>query len=107
MTQEFISLPSGIGPGPTAVITKPLTGPISMFIEYQIVEGTNQRTGIIMANFNDAGTPTNTYSEMVTGDIGNTTPITFASSATTTPYEIIATNAGPNPYTFKAILKYY
>ena len=107
MTQEFISLPSGIGPGPTAVITKPLTGPISMFIEYQIVEGTNQRTGIIMANFNDAGTPTNTYSEMVTGDIGNTTAITFASSATTTPYEIIATNAGPNPYTFKAILKYY
>jgi hypothetical protein len=107
MTQEFISLPSGIGPGSTAVISKPLTGPISMFIEYQIVEGTNQRTGIIMANFNDAGTPTNTYSEMVTGDIGNTTPITFASSATTTPYEIIATNAGPNPYTFKAILKYY
>lgn len=110
MTQEFISLPSGIGPGTTAVISKALTGPISMFIEYKIVDavtGTNQRTGIIMANFNDTGTPTNTYSEMVTADIGNTSAITFNSAASVTPYEIQAVNSGINPYSFTAILKYF
>jgi hypothetical protein len=110
MTQEFIVLPSAIAPMTIVpVVTKALTGPVSMFLEYQIVDtvtGTNQRTGLIMANFNNGGTPTNTHTEMVTGDIGNTSAVTFSTTGPT-PYQILANNTSMSPYTFKAILKFY
>jgi hypothetical protein len=80
-----------------------------MFMDYQIVDlatGTNQRTGTIIANFNSAGTPTSTYNEIVTGDIGNTSAISFI-TATPAPYEIQAVNIGPTTYTFKGTLRYF
>jgi hypothetical protein len=80
-----------------------------MFIEYQIINtitNTDQRSGYIMANFNASGTPTSTFTETVTADIGNTTGITFTTSVSAT-YDIQASNGGANPYTFKAILRYF
>jgi hypothetical protein len=77
-----------------------------MFLDYQIISGSNQRTGTIIANFNNLGTPTSTYYETVTGDIGNTSVISFLTDGTP-PYTIQANNSGPNPYTFKAILRYF
>jgi hypothetical protein len=80
-----------------------------MFMDYQIVDlatGTNQRTGTIIANFNNATVPTSTYNEIVTGDIGNTSAISFI-TATPAGYEIQAVNPGPSAYTFKGILRYF
>jgi hypothetical protein len=109
MSQEVIYLVGSIGVGTTPVVSKALAGPISMFMDYQIVDlatGTNQRTGTIIANFNSAGTPTSTYNEIVTGDIGNTSAISFI-TATPAPYEIQAVNIGPTTYTFKGTLRYF
>lgn len=102
------SIPGG-GGAPTTLISKIAGSPISMFIEYQIVDVvtmTDQRTGTIMANFNTSGTPTSTYTETVTADIGNTSGVVFTTNVGGT-YDIQATNANPNPYTFKAILRYF
>jgi len=104
ITQEIIS--SSIPLGLNAVVTKTISGPASMFLDYQIISGSNQRTGTIIANFNNLGTPTSTYYETVTGDIGNTSMISFLTDGTP-PYTIQANNSGPNPYTFKAILRYF
>jgi len=104
ITQEIIN--SSIPLGLTAVVTKTILGPASMFLDYQIVSGSNQRTGTIVANFNQFGTPTSTYYETVTADIGNTSVISFSTDGTP-PYTIQANNSGPNPYTFKAILRYF
>jgi hypothetical protein len=101
ITQEIIN--SSIPLGLNAVVTKTISGPASMFLDYQIISGSNQRTGTIIANFNFLGTPTSTYYETVTADIGNTSVISFSSNGTP-PYTIQANNSGPNPYTFKAIL---
>jgi hypothetical protein len=77
-----------------------------MFLEYQIISGSNQRTGTIVANFNSLGTPSSTYYETVTADIGNTTMISFLTEGTP-PYDILANNSGPTPFSFKAILRYF
>jgi hypothetical protein len=109
MSQEVIYLVGSIGIGITPVVSKALTGPISMFMDYQIVDlatGTNQRTGTIIANFNNAGTPTSTYNEIVTGDIGTTSAVSFI-TATPAGYEIQAVNPGPTTYTFKGTLRYF
>jgi hypothetical protein len=109
MSQEVIYLVGSIGIGTTPVISKALAGPASMFMDYQIVDlatGTNQRTGTIIANFNNAGTPTSTYNEIVTGDIGNTSAISFI-TATPAGYEIQAVNSGLSAYTFKGTLRYF
>ena len=66
----------------------------------------DQRTGTIVANFNSSGTPTSTYNETVTADIGNTSNVVFTTNVGAT-YDIQATNAGATPYTFKAILRYF
>ena len=104
ITQEIIN--SSIPLGLNAVVTKTISGPASMFLDYQIISGSNQRTGTIIANFNNLGTPTSTYYETVTGDIGNTSVISFLTDGTP-PYTIQANNSGPNSYTFKAILRYF
>jgi hypothetical protein len=106
ITQEIINLPFGIPPGITPVISRTLPGPASMFLEYQIISGSNQRTGTIVANFNSLGTPSSTYYETVTADIGNTTMISFLTEGTP-PYDILANNSGPTPFSFKAILRYF
>ena len=104
ITQEIIN--SSIPLGLTAVVTKTISGPASMFLDYQIVSGSNQRTGTIVANFNQLGTPTSTYYETVTADIGNTSMITFSTDGTP-PYDILANNSGPNSFSLKAILRYF
>ena len=109
--QELYYLPGGVAGGgiPTTVISKTIVGPASMFIEYQIVDtitGTDQRSGYIMANFNSSGTPTSTFTETVTADIGNTAAVNFSTNGSPT-YDIIITNNNANPYTFKAILRYF
>jgi len=104
ITQEIIN--SSIPLGLTAVVTKTISGPASMFLDYQIVSGSNQRTGTIIANFNQFGTPTSTYYETVTADIGNTSVISFSTDGTP-PYTIQANNSGLNPFTLKAILRYF
>ena len=109
--QEIIYLPGAVTAGgvPTTVITRPGSGAKSMFIDYQIVDaitGTNQRTGHIMANFNNLGTPTTTFAETVTADIGSTALLIFTTNGSPN-YDIILTNGSANPYTFKAILRYF
>ena len=89
------------------MVSKTFVGPASMFLDYQIISGSNQRTGTIIANFNSTGTPTSTYYETVTGDIGNTSMISFSTQGITPPYLIQANNSGPNPFTLKAILRYF
>jgi hypothetical protein len=110
--QEILYLPASIpggGGAPTTLISKVAGPPMSMFIEYQIIDVvtmTDQRTGTIMANFNLSGTPTSTFTETVTADIGNTSGVVFTTNVGAT-YDIQATNSGFNPYTFKAILRYF
>lgn len=106
-SQEYID--QTLGPGTVIIFNKPFAIPISVFIEYFIIDtitGADQRAGIIMASFNSTGTPTQVFTETTTMDIGNTTAITFA--AVSTPnFEIQATNAGLNSYQFRATLRYY
>lgn len=109
--QEIIYSPGGVAGGgiPTTVITKTGGNPMSMFIEYQLINTitlTDQRSGYIMANFNSSGTPTSTFTETVTADIGNTSMVNFTTNGSPN-YDIIATNGGATPYTFKAILRYF
>jgi len=109
--QEIVYLPGSIpgGGAPTTVITKTGGSPMSMFIEYQLINTitmTDQRSGYIMANFNSSGAPTSTFTETVTADIGNTSMVNFTTNGSPN-YDIIATNGGANPFTFKAILRYF
>jgi hypothetical protein len=109
--QEIIYSPGGVAGGgiPTTVITKTGGNPMSMFIEYQLINTitlTDQRSGYIMANFNSSGTPTSTFTETVTADIGNTSMVTFTTNGSPN-YDIVATNGGATSYTFKAILRYF
>lgn len=108
--QETIFLPSSIPNGPPVNLISKIAGaPMSMFIEYQIIDAitnTDQRTGFITVNFNSLGTPSSTFTETVTADIGNTSGVTFNTNVGGT-YDLQATNLGSNPYTFKAILKYF
>ena len=106
ISQEVVYLPFGIPAGLTTVVSKTFAGPASMFLDYQIISGSNQRTGTVIANFNSLGTPTSTYYETVTADIGNTSMISFSTSGTS-PYLILANNSGPTPFTLKAILRYF
>ena len=106
-SQEYIDIL--IGPGTSAVVIKPFVTPMSMFLEYWIIDTVNQtdqRAGHIMASFNNLGTPTEVFTETTTADIGNTTSITFAAISTPN-FEIQATNVGANAYSFKAIFRYY
>ena len=106
-SQEYID--QTLGPGIVIIFNKSFAIPMSVFIEYFIIDtitGADQRAGIIMASFNNTGTPTQVFTETTTMDIGNTTAITFA--AVSTPnFEIQATNAGLNSYQFRATLRYY
>jgi hypothetical protein len=111
ISQEIINIVN-ISPGPTIVVSKSPINPdlaVSMFLDYQIISGSNQRTGTIVANFNATGTPTSTFYETVTADIGNTSMISFLTDGASPPYEIQAINSGPNPapFTLKAILRYF
>jgi hypothetical protein len=106
-SQDYIDIL--IGPGVSTIVSKPFAIPMSMFLEYYIIDTitqTDQRAGNIIASFNNLGTPTSVFTETTTTDIGNTTSIIF--SSTTTPnFEIQATNIGANAYRFKAVFRYY
>lgn len=107
--QEVLYVPFPGGGAPTIVVSKPAGAPVSMFIDYQVVNiatFADQRTGTILANFNSSGTPTSTFTELLTGDIGNTSDISFTTNVGAT-YDIRVSNAGAAPYVFKAILRYY
>lgn len=106
-SQEYIDMTVGLGT--IAVFIKPFAIPMSVFLEYFIIDtisGADQRAGTIMASFNSTGTPTEVFTETTTNDIGNTTAVTFA--AVSTPnFEIRVTNTGFNAYQLRGTLRYY